>query len=78
MIHTYQIIDGFEALLGPETIHVPMFVILIALMGYPGDESAEEAPEIRKMWWTSAFYHFFASWHHIAKRFPQVRAAGLL
>ena len=78
MLHTYQIIDGFEALLGPETIHIPMFIALIALMGYPGEDTGEEAPYIRKMWWTSAFYHFCASAHHIAKRFPKARSRNIM
>ena len=71
MIHTYQIIDGFEAILGPETIHIPMFVTLVAFMGYPREES-EVLDDIRRMWWTAVIYHFFASWHHLGKRHPWV------
>ena len=77
MIYTYQIIDGFETLLGPETIHIPMFISLVGFMGYP-DEEAEHTLHNKWLWWTAAVYHFFASWHHLGKRHPWVWSHYLL
>ena len=42
MIYTYQIIDGFETLLGPETIHIPMLITLVWQMGFPELNDSEE------------------------------------
>ena len=70
MIYTYQIIDGFEALLGPEIIHIPMLVTLLAIMGYPDDATEEQKSYLRRLYWYSAFFHGFCSLHHLLKRAP--------
>ena len=71
MIHTYQIIDGFETLIGPETIHIPMFIALVGFMGFP-EEDFEHTLQSKNLWWAAAFYHFFASTHHLSKRHPSM------
>ena len=66
MIYTYQIIDGFESLLGPETIHIPMLISLLTFMGYPeGEESYEISA--RKLWWYSVLFHFFCAVHRLLR-----------
>ena len=62
-------IDGFEALLGPELLHIPMFIALLVL-GYPKHSClAPEAIALAiKLWWVAVIFHFFASWHLLGKR----------
>jgi len=68
MIFTFQIIDGFETLLGPETIHIPMFISVLVFMRYP-EEDTPNLVHSRELWYQAAFFHGIASLHHLARRF---------
>ena len=69
MIFTYQIVDGFETLIGPETLHFPMLVTLLWQMGYPEITDPEEHYlHARKLYWISLLYHGLAALHLLTKR----------
>ena len=69
MIFTYQIIDGFETLIGPETIHIPMLISLVWQMGYPEiSEIEEHYLHARKLYWISLVYHGLSAGHLLTKR----------
>ena len=67
MIYTYQIIDGFESLLGPETIHLPMVISLVAFMRYPTGE-ADHWANARELWWQAVIFHAGCTVHNLLKR----------
>ena len=69
MIYTYQIVDGFETLLGPETIHIPMVIALVWQMKFPElTDNEEHYLHARKLYWISLVYHGLATVHLLTKR----------
>ena len=67
MIYTYQIIDGFESLLGPETIHIPIFLSLVFFIGTPEGET-DERDRSNNLFWQSAIFHFTCAFYHLLTR----------